>query len=135
MVRPSSKQIERTLLYDGDCGFCKRWCEWAIHRGAASTIAFQPCQGAVELRERAGIVESECDKAALLVEQIDGRPSRVRRGADAVNTVLRSLPGARNAPWRLISALYWIPGIQQLEEWAYRRVAARRGGLGDACRK
>ena len=41
------------LLYDADCGFCQRWCDWARRRGAERVIAFVPCQSAVELRQQA----------------------------------------------------------------------------------
>lgn len=38
------------LLYDSDCGFCQRWCDWAKRRGAEQTISFEPCQTATALR-------------------------------------------------------------------------------------
>jgi len=128
--------VRRQLLYDGDCGFCQRWCEWAMRHGAEVSIEFKPCQLAQELRRLAGISDRECTKTALLIESGENdRIVTVRRGASAINGVLASLPGKRNVLWRLLSYLYRVPGIKQMEEIGYRIIARIRGHLsGGSCR-
>jgi predicted DCC family thiol-disulfide oxidoreductase YuxK len=123
---------ERWLLYDGGCGFCARWCEWARARGADAVANFAACASAVELRAEAGIDDEECARAAILIEVRDGRVVRTRRAAAAVNGLLAHLPGWRNVLWRAAGRLYPLPGLRQLEEAAYRWVARNRGRFGRA---
>ena len=129
--------IERILLYDADCSFCQRWCAWAQRRGAEIAIRFEPCQPAIDLRQRAGISDAECGHAAFLVDiDGDGRVSRTHRAAAAINGVLARLPGLGNLPYRALSLLYHVPGLRQLEEWAYRLIARNRHRLGaGTCRR
>jgi predicted DCC family thiol-disulfide oxidoreductase YuxK len=128
--------VHRVLLFDADCGFCQRWCDWARRRGAERAIRFEPCQPAVELRQRAGISEVDCGHAAFLVEcGPSGDVLRTHRAAGAINGVLARLPGARNLIWRWLSALYRVPGLNLLEEWGYRVIARNRHRLaGGSCR-
>jgi predicted DCC family thiol-disulfide oxidoreductase YuxK len=120
------------LLYDGDCGFCKRWVNWVKRRGADRTVRFVPCQSAVELRQQAQIEEAECGRAAYLVEDDGKRVISKRRAAAAINGVLARLPGGRNAFWRGLASLYHIPGINRLEEIGYRVIARNRHRLGNS---
>jgi predicted DCC family thiol-disulfide oxidoreductase YuxK len=120
------------LLYDDDCGFCRRWCAWARSRGGDRAVCFVGCAAAVEVRQAAGISESECARAALLVETTASGELRTRRAAAAINGVLRRLPGWRNLHWRIAARLYWVPGVRQLEEAGYRLVARNRHRLGPA---
>src|SRR5262245_22034261 len=91
----AASQPQRWLLYDADCGFCQRWCNWARSRGAEPAVAFIPCQSAIELRAQAGIPAEDCGHAAILIEQVGGQVTSVRRAAAAINGVLRTLPGRR----------------------------------------
>lgn len=123
------------LLYDGDCGFCMRWVNWAKRKGADRMVRFVPCQSAVELRRQARIDEAECGHAAFLVEGDSNQVIAKHRAAAAINGVLAQLPGGRNALWRALASLYHIPGITQLEEFGYRWIARNRHKLGkNSCR-
>lgn len=128
LAHPDHTQL--WLLYDGDCGFCMRWVNWARRKGADQTVTFVPCQSAIELRQQAHIDEAECGHAAYLVEGNGERVISKRRAAAAINGVLAHLPGGRNAFWRALAALYHVPGIKQLEEIAYRFIARNRHRLG-----
>lgn len=126
-----ARTIRHRLLYDGDCGFCRRWCDWAKRRGAEAAVEFLPCQLADKLRRLAGIADGECVKSAFLIESAaDGQIVSVRKAAAAINGVLAQLPGRGNAFWRLLSRLYRVPAIKQLEEIGYRVIARIRGRLG-----
>jgi predicted DCC family thiol-disulfide oxidoreductase YuxK len=125
-----TENIRRWLLYDGECGFCQHWVQWARRRGAEASVTFQPCQRATELRRQAGISDSDCEKSAFFLELAAGRVIRTDRAAGAINRVLAHLPGSRNALWRWLSVLYRVPGIQQFEELGYRLMARWRGRFG-----
>lgn len=128
---PIAAHPQRWLLFDGDCGFCRRWCDWAIRRGAEQTVTFQPCQEAVELRAKAGVHHEQCLRSAVYIEATSaGDIARVRTGAAAINSVLSNLPGSRNLFWRWLTCLYAVPGLQQLEEFGYRFIARNRGRFG-----
>ncbi len=125
-----SDGVNRTLLYDGDCGFCQRWVAWCHRRGAGSRVSFAPCQDASQLRQRAGISLNDCSHAAFLVEEgADGALGR-RRGAGAVAGVLEQLPGFRHAGLRLLGALYRLQGIRHVADAVYAWVAANRHRIG-----
>lgn len=123
------------LLYDADCGFCQRWCHWAIRHGADSAVRFEPCQPSIDLRQRAGISELDCGHTAFLVEVADdGRVIRTRRAASAINGVMAELPGFRNWCYRAISILYMVPGLRQIEDAGYRWIARNRHRFsGQSC--
>jgi predicted DCC family thiol-disulfide oxidoreductase YuxK len=126
----SEAPLERWLLFDGDCDFCRRWCAWLQARGAERVARFAPCADAVELRERAGIDRRECDEAAILLEIRGQRVVSVRRAAAALGRLLAQLPGRRNLPWRCAGRLSTLPGARPLSEAAYRWVARRRHRFG-----
>jgi predicted DCC family thiol-disulfide oxidoreductase YuxK len=128
--------LERVLLFDGDCGFCRRWCDWARRRGAEAAVKFRPCLGEQQIREQACITDVDCGHAAFLVELTDGKVRRTYRAAAAVSTVLTQLPGPRNFIWRLVGRFYWVPGLKQFEDWAYGVIARNRHRLGsNSCKR
>lgn len=83
--------------------------------------------GAIELADfRApGVLErfpqvtpEQCERAMQLIAA-DG--SEVHAGAAAIVTALNT-----RSAWRLVTWLYRVPGIRQLADWAYRRLANNR---------
>lgn len=118
------------LLYDRDCGFCQKWCDWATRRGAGSSVTFTPCQNATEIHQQAGIGIEECLDSAILVSANNAMVVEVSRGAGAINDVMERLPGIRNAPYRTLSLLYRLHGFKQLEDWGYKVIAKNRFRLG-----
>lgn len=128
--RTKSQATRGHLLYDSDCGFCQRWCDWATRRGADQLITFEPCQRATALRQTAGISADECGNSAFLIDEADGDDVEVHRGAGAINAVMERLPGARNAPYRALSLLYRLHGFKQIEDFGYGIIAKHRGKLG-----
>jgi pimeloyl-ACP methyl ester carboxylesterase/predicted DCC family thiol-disulfide oxidoreductase YuxK len=105
------------LLYDGDCGFCRRQVE-RLHARVGDAVAFQPFQHATD---RAGIPESNLSRAIHLIDA-DGR---VSSGAEAVFRTLAAGKGR--------SAWLWmyrrVPGFAPIAELGYRWVARHRGRL------
>ena len=109
---PASKPV---LIYDGDCGFCRRWIErWRQITG--DRIDYVPYQETTI--HFPNITEREFQSSVQLVEP-DGK---VYRGAEAV---FRSLATASSYRWLL--GLYLLLGIFRfLSEKLYRLVAKNR---------
>lgn len=107
-----------TLLYDGGCGYCKRWASWAEARGAP--IRFTPCQ---EAGPGLGLSEQDCLDAAWFIN------GDRRKGARAVAAVWKRLPGARNLGWRLLGHVTDAPILRLGSAAGYRWVARNRHRL------
>jgi predicted DCC family thiol-disulfide oxidoreductase YuxK len=104
------------MIYDGDCGFCRRWIgRW--RRWTGERVKYAPSQEvagdfpeipAPRLRESVALIEPG---------------GRVSFGAEAV---ARSL--AVRAPGRVLLWIYLrVPGARLFGDAAYRRVARGRG--------
>lgn len=105
------------LLYDGSCRFCTAGSERLVGMGAPGVIV------RVSSKDEAGMARlPEAARAgiggALQLVSPDGE---VASGAEAVNRVL-----ATRTLWRLITWLYWVPGIRQITDAMYRAVARNR---------
>jgi len=104
------------VLYDGDCGFCKRW----VTRWQARThgrVRFLPASFLT--RWPLGIRRSAARRAMQLIE-----PSGARsEGAEAVFRMLRYSPrrGTRAAAW-----LGLLPGVRAVAGGLYRFIARHR---------
>lgn len=107
------------LLYDGDCGFCTRWALWAHRKGA--DVEFQPCQEAKTLRAALGIPEARCQETAIYVDD-----AGMKTHQDAVNAVLRRIPGGKGFGWRTLGRMGGAPGLRALGGVGYRWVAKNR---------
>lgn len=93
-----------TLVYDGDCGFCKRWVvRWKCMTGDA--VSYEPAEGAIEA-----------------VRFIDANGTRT----EAAEAVFKSLEHAC-WPWKAGSAAYRrLPGFAAASEAVYGLVARNR---------
>ena len=116
-----------TLIYDGDCEFCRRQVKFIGRRDKHGRIEAVPFQDA-EL-DGLGVSRGGAEEAMHLVS-----PSgEVYRGAEAAREVLRLLPGLAPAAW-----LFRTPGAMFVAERVYRWVARRRHRFGcdsPACRR
>ena len=106
------------LIYDGDCGFCRRWIErW--RRITGDLVEYAPYQ---EVAPRFPEISEEEFKSAVQLVEPDGK---IYRAAEAV---FRSLGVVRSCRW-----LLWIysnfPGARWSAEAFYRFVANHRGRL------
>ena len=109
------------LLYDGDCGFCRRWVSrlqrWDRHK-AIEYVAAADRGAVVGLPP---LSDAALDRAMHLVT----RDGRVYAGARALPALLPLLPGGRH-----LMPLMKVPGVQPLADRAYAWVAARRHRFG-----
>jgi predicted DCC family thiol-disulfide oxidoreductase YuxK len=105
-----------TLIYDGECGLCRRSVEVLRRWDREHRIALVPFQDQAAVA-RFGIPLPALAAAMHLVLP-DGR---VFAGADAVPELLRLLPG--KGWWRWLFA---VPGVRPIARRVYARVARRR---------
>lgn len=110
---------EWTLIYDGDCRFCRRLValvsrlDW---KARLTVLSFQDAD-----LERYGVSREAAEQAMQLVA-----PSgAVSSGAEAARDLGRLLPALRPLAW-----LFHVPGVTGLAERVYRWVARRRHRFG-----
>ena len=116
-----------TLIYDGQCEFCRRQVEVALGLDADRRINAIPFQSA-DL-ERFGVSRDAVEEAMHLVAPT----GTVWRGAAATREIVRLLPRIRLMAW-----LFRLPGAMSIAERAYRSIAKRRHHFGcnsSACRR
>jgi len=112
------------ILYDGSCGFCRRWVpfwEPALRRrGFAITPLQAPWVG-----ERLGLPPEELVKDLRLLLADGSQLS----GAAVYRFAMRRIWWA----WPMYG-LSVLPGLRQVFDWAYRTFARNRYRVSDACR-
>ena len=114
------------LLFDGDCGFCRKWVgRWRALTG--DRVSYEPYQAA---SSRFPEIDPERYKHSLQLIQTDGQ---VLQGAEAVFTSLEVVVYLRWLRW----SYDFLPGVSRLSEWIYRKVAANRNRvwMNSACCK
>ncbi len=107
---------EPTLIYDGECGFCRRAVAVLIRWDRERRVRLVPFQDRVTV-ERFGVPLPALAAAMHLVLP-DGR---VFAGADALPELGRLLPGKRWLVW-----LFAVPGVRPVARRMYAWIAARR---------
>jgi predicted DCC family thiol-disulfide oxidoreductase YuxK len=125
MTAPASGNpgdVEGTVVFDGDCGFCTRGRDLLVRLDRHSRVRTVPFQ-------RPGVPGS----TGLSSEQLAGSvwwlgaDGRRAHSAEAVNAALSAALGTR-----LPLAVYRLPGVRQAQEAVYRLVAANRHRLPGA---
>ena len=106
-----------TLIFDGDCGFCRRWIK-RMQAATGTAVDYQPFQTAAGTFP--GIEREECERAVQWIG-VDGRRAQ---GAEAVFLALSASACGRE----LLTAYRRLPGFAAVSEAAYRLVARHRRG-------
>jgi len=104
-----------TLLWDGDCGFCRRSARW-LAGWTGNAVAYEPYQS--QLNRFPEIPAAALARAVHLIET-DGT---IYHSAEAVFAALVYAPGKAKWHQRYRNS---VP-FATLSEWAYRRVANNR---------
>lgn len=108
----------RLFIFDGDCGFCRKWAGWLEQR-VGTEAEFVPFQALDDLTPF-GLTVEDVQRASYLLE--DGRSYRGGRG------VARAMLHGRSA-WRLAGRLLDLPGVRLATTIAYRFIARNRHRL------
>ncbi len=113
---PVEPEPEPLLVFDGDCGFCRRRVD-GLRASVGTRAAFATSQAVADRFPE--LERSVFDDSVVLV-----RPDRsFAFGAEAIWETLALAGGWRRAPLALYRRL---PGFRPLTEWGYRQVAQRR---------
>ena len=114
MKRGTGKHL---VLWDGDCGFCRRSIEWVERhdRGELECIPYQHAPPTVLTKE----LRRECAEAVHVITN----NGRVLRGGRAWLFMLRAIG------WHNVAALLGTPPFFWLTELGYRLVARNRHRL------
>lgn len=107
-----------TLVYDGDCSFCRRSVELLRRWDREHRIALVPFQDQASVAAFRIPLPALAAAMHLVLPPPDGR---VLAGADAVPELLRLLPGKRWLAWG-----FRIPGVMPLARRLYAWIARRR---------
>ena len=105
-----------TLIYDGECGFCREAVARVARWDREHRIALVPFQD--EARVARFAIPLPALAAAMHLVLPDGRTFA---GADATAEVLRLLPGKRWLAW-----VFLIPGVLPIARRVYAWIARRR---------
>ena len=106
------------LIYDGDCGFCRRWVErWRGATGEAIEYATS-----AEAAPRFQAIPRERFAEAVVLVEPDGR---VTFGAEAVFRALATAPGRAWPLW----TYEHVPGVAAASSFVYAQVASHRPAL------
>ncbi len=111
-----SRPVRPTLIYDGECGFCRTWVERVRRWDREHRLAVLPFQDRMQVA--AFRIPLPALAAAMHLVLPDGR---VFAGADAAPEILRLLPGKR---W--LAGAFRIPGVLPLARRVYRWIAQQR---------
>ena len=111
------------ILYDGSCGFCRRWVpfwETALRRRGFAMAALQ--DDWVEDRIDLTAAELSSDQRLILIDV------SLLSGAEVYRYAMCRIW------WAWPVYLFSItPGLRQIFDWAYRRFAQNRHRISSAC--
>jgi predicted DCC family thiol-disulfide oxidoreductase YuxK len=113
-----------TIVFDGQCRFCRMQMERIRRRDRHGVFAFMP-RHHPDLIGRFPQLAGENLGTGLRLVETSGQ---VHVGADAVYHIARRLP-----VWRLAAWLYRVPVLRQLLRWAYHLIARNRLRLAGTC--
>jgi predicted DCC family thiol-disulfide oxidoreductase YuxK len=109
-----------TLIYDGECPFCRRAAAWALQHARANILEILPCQNEERERRFPEITRAQC-MAAMQLVMPDGR---VYSGEDALPPLMERMKG-----WHWVARVLRWPGIRHVSPAAYRWFANHRYAL------
>ena len=103
------------LIFDGECGFCRRWV-----RHMTSWFAKHPTPIAWQQANLGdlGLTAEQCNAAVQFVSA----DLRISSGSDAAARVLI----VAGLPFNIAGFIMLAPGVRIIAQWAYRWVANNR---------
>ena len=107
------------FVFDGDCGFCKKWARWLARR-LPDDVAFVAYQDIEDLGAY-GLAATDVETASYWVD----RERRPHRGARSFAHALRHGTG----PWVALGAVLGAPLIRGAADRLYPVIARNRHRL------
>ncbi|MCO4773310.1 MAG: DUF393 domain-containing protein [Deltaproteobacteria bacterium] len=119
MIRTTEPPARATLIYDGECVFCRASKDRLHALLRDDGVEYASFRDPAVLARFPGLTEDDCDQAMQFVAT-DGR---IFSGAEAAARALV------RRPWFAFGWLYYLPGVRQGADYAYRHIARRRFGI------
>ncbi len=113
-----------TVVYDGQCSFCRRWVARIARRDRHDAFEFVARQTTGLTKRFPRLAEGDFNTGMRLITP----DNVIHVGADAAYQIARHL-----RYWRWIAWLYFVPGIHSLTRALYAQIAANRQSLGGRC--
>ena len=113
-----------TLVYDGQCPFCRRWVTRIARADRAGAFEFVARQTEGLTKRFPKLADGDFSTGMRLILPDD----TIHIGADAAYQIARRLRF-----WRWIAWVYRVPGIHALTRAVYAWIAANRHSLGKKC--
>ncbi len=120
----SALRRRSTLVYDGDCSFCRRWVARIARRDRSGTFEFVARQTEGLIERFPKLDEGDFNTGMRLITPDDA----IHVGADAAYEIVRRLRYGQRIAW-----LYHVPGIHWLTRTVYAWIAANRQSLSREC--
>jgi predicted DCC family thiol-disulfide oxidoreductase YuxK len=105
-------QVKTTVIYDGDCEFCKSCVQWVANRYEIKSIPNQEIDNSGYFEF--GVTREQCQKSVVVIE------TKPYFGARAVSVLLK------RSGHPVLSSMLRLSG--PIGELGYRYVAAHRDG-------
>ena len=109
-----------TLIYDGECGLCRKAAKWVNFHARPGEIETLPCQSEERKRRFPNMDETRCLEAMQLVLP----NGDVYSGEDAFPPLLRRMRG-----WRWMAGVFNLPLVGRISPRLYRTIATHRHDL------
>jgi predicted DCC family thiol-disulfide oxidoreductase YuxK len=107
------------LIYDGDCGFCRKWMRWFKAHDAAGHMEYLARQ-APEREARYPQLNDAKYQGALQLILPSGE---IHSGEMATSTALQYISGIH---WHLLGKFITLPGIRFFAHIGYKIIAKNR---------
>lgn len=115
-----------TVIFDGDCNFCIDKVQWFKQHDPHHQLEFIPRQDPQTEERFPAIKDVPLDQGIVYIDSNGG----FHIAADGVFRIAQHL----DCPlMRIYSAVYPLPGFQQVAKLGYRVIAANRKMLGKSC--
>jgi predicted DCC family thiol-disulfide oxidoreductase YuxK len=124
LLEPRTERL--TVLYDGDCGFCRLSVDVLADLDLEDRLEMVPLQHAADHPERPELARIARDHPLAQTIHVRRADGRISAGGGAVLEILDALPlGWLFRPWRL------LPGLPSLLDAGYQLVADNRGPISE----
>ena len=123
-IMTSALPGKSTVVFDGDCSFCRRWVARIARRDPNGTFEFVPRQTEGLTKRFPKLAEGDFNTGMRLITPDDV----IHVGADAAYQIARRL-----RYWNRVAWLYHVPGIHWLTRSGYAWIAAHRQSLSGDC--